>query len=55
MVTGGVHGNGSVHGLKEALLVDAGEDEAGLVQGLRPFGRSPDTHGREGVADAGEE
>ena len=55
MVAGGVHGDGGIHGLLEALLVDAGEDEAGLVQGLRPFGRCPDANGREGVSDAGEE
>ena len=55
MVAGGVHGNGCVHGLEEALLVDASEDEAGLVQGLRPFGRSADADGREGMTNAGEE
>ena len=55
MVAGGVHGDGGVHGLEETLLVDAGEDEAGLIQSLRPFSGSPDADGREGVADAGEE
>ena len=55
MVAGGVHGDGGVNGLQEALLVDAGEDEAGLVQGFRPLRRSPDADGVEGVADAGEE
>ena len=55
MVAGGVHGDGGVNGLQEALLVDAGEDEAGLVQGFRPLRRSPDADGGEGVADAGEE
>ena len=55
MVAGGVHFNRGVDGLKEALFVDAGEDEAGFVQGFRPFGRCPDADGGEGVADACEE
>ena len=55
MVTSGVHGDGGVHGLQEALLVDAGEDETGFVQGLRPFCRCPNAHGRKGMADTGEE
>ena len=55
VVAGGVHGNGGVHGLEEGLFVDAGEDEAGLVQGFRALGRCADAHGRERVPDAGEE
>lgn len=55
MVAGGIHRDGGIHGLEEALFIDAGEDEAGLVQGLRPFGRGTDADGGEGVAGAGEE
>ena len=55
MVASGVHGDGGVHSQKEVLLVDAGEDETGLVQGLRPFGRGADIHGRERMPDASEE
>ena len=55
MVAGGIHGDGGVHGLEEALLVNACENEAGLVQGLGPLGAGPDADGREGMPDAGEE
>lgn len=55
MVASGVHGDGGVNGLQEALLVDAGEDETGFIQGLRPFGRSPDADSRERMPDAGKE
>ena len=48
-------GDGDVDALEEAGGVDAAEDEATFVQGLRPFGRSADTDGWERMADAREE
>ena len=50
-----VHPDGGVNGLQKAALVDAGEDEAGLVEGLGTLGAGADAHGRERVADAREE
>ena len=50
-----VHGDGGLDGLQEALLVDAGQDESGVVERLGAFGRGADADGREGVADGGEE
>ena len=44
-----------INSLKEALLVDAGNDEVALVDGFRTFGRGTDANGWEGVANAGEE
>ena len=54
-VTGAVHFHGGVHGLQEAALVNAGEDEAGLVKGLGALGAGADAHCRERMADAREE
>ena len=42
-------------GLQQALLGDAGECEARLVQRLGALGRGADAHGRERAADRGEE
>ena len=50
-----VHLHGRVHGLQQRALVDAGQDEAALVEGLGPLGRGPDAHGRERVSHALEE
>ena len=50
----GVECHGGVDGLKEAFLVDAGEDEAGFVEALGALGAGADAHGREGMADGGE-
>ena len=55
MVAGFVHLDGGVDGLQEALLVDAGDEEAGFVEGLGALGAGTDADGREGVTDAGEE
>ena len=44
-----------IYSLKEALLIDAGNDEVSLVDGFGTFGRGTDTDGREGVTNAGEE
>lgn len=55
MVACGVHRHGCVDGLQQAILVDAGEDEAGLVEAFGALGAGADAHGREGVADRGEE
>ena len=41
--------HGGVNGLKEALFVDAGDDEIALVDGLRTLGRCADADGREGM------
>ena len=45
----------SIYRLKEALLVNAGNDEVALVDGFGTFGRGADADGREGVTNAGEE
>ena len=44
-----------IYSLKEALLIDAGNDEVALVDGFGTFGRGTDADGREGVTNAGEE
>ena len=55
VIAGGIHGDGGVHGLKEALLVDTSQDEAGLVQRFGPFRRCAYAHRRERVPHTGEE
>ena len=55
MVAGGVHGDSGVNGLEEAAGVDAGDEEAGLVQGLGAFRRCADAHRRERMAHRREE
>ena len=45
----------SIYCLKEALLVNASNDEVALVDGFGTFGRGTDADGREGVTNAGEE
>lgn len=45
----------SIYRLKEALGVDAGNDEVTLVDGFGTFGRGADADGGEGMANAGEE
>ena len=46
---------GSIYCLKEALLIDAGNDEITLVNSLGTLGRGADADGREGMAYTGEE
>lgn len=55
MVAGGVHGHGGLDGLQEAAAVDAGEDEAGVVEALGALGGGADAHCGEGMAHGGEE
>ncbi len=55
MVAGGVHRHGRVDGLQQAILVDAGEDEAGLVEAFGALGAGADAHRGEGVPHRGEE
>ena len=50
-----VHLHGCVNGLKEALLVDAADEEAAFVEGFGPFGAGADADCGEGVADGGKE
>ena len=45
----------SIYGLKEALLVNAGNDEVCLVDGFGTLGRGTDADGRERMTNAGEE
>ena len=45
----------SINCLKEALLIDAGNDEVSLVDGFGTLSRGTDANGREGVTNAGEE
>ena len=47
--------DGGVNGLKQAAGVDAGNDEAALVDGFRTLRRGADAHGGEGMAHRGEE
>ena len=47
--------DGGIDGLQQGGLVDAGDDEAGFVDGFGALGAGADAHGGEGVADAGEE
>lgn len=42
-------------GLEQAALADAGQREAGLVQGFWALGGGADAHRRERAADTGEE
>ena len=37
VVAGGVHGDGGVDGLEQTVRIDAGDEEAGFIKGLRPF------------------
>ena len=46
-----LHLHRQINGLQQLLRVDAGEDEAALVQGLRALGGGADAHRREGLAD----
>ena len=55
MVTVLGHGDGGGDGVQEILLVNAGEDEARLIQRLGALGAGADAHSREGLADAGKE
>ena len=50
-----VHSDGSIDGLKKALFVDAGEDEACVVEAFGALGGGADADGREGMAYGGEE
>ena len=50
-----VHRDCRLDGLQQLFLVDAGEDEACVVERLGTLGRGADAHGREGMADRGEE
>ena len=50
-----VHRHGRVHGLQQRLLVDAGDEEASLVEGLGALGGGADADGRERMPHRGEE
>ena len=49
------HADSEVHALQEALLINAAEDEAGLVEGFGTFCAGADAHGGDGFADGGVE
>ena len=55
VVAGGIHGDGGLDGLQQGAGVDAGDEEAGLVQRLGPLGRRADADGRERMAHGCEE
>ena len=55
MVAVGIHRNGGIHCLKQVVLIDAGDEEAGLVKGFRALGAGADADSRERMTDAGEE
>lgn len=50
-----VHSNGGFHGLKKRFLIDACEDEAGVVERFGTLCGCADADGREGMTDRGEE
>lgn len=50
-----VHGDGCIYSLEETLFINAGEDEAGVVERLRTLGRCADANCREGMTYGGEE
>ena len=50
-----VHLDGGVDGLEERFFVDAGEDEAGVVERLGTLCRGADAHCGEGMADGDKE
>ena len=49
------HADGEVYALQETLLVNAAEDEAGLVEGFGAFCAGAYAHGGDGFADGGVE
>lgn len=49
------HTDGEVYALQETLLVNAAEDEAGLVKGFGTLCAGADAHGGDGFADGGVE
>ena len=53
VVAGSVHRHGGVHGLQQAAGVDAGNEEARLVERLGALGRRADAYRRERMADRG--
>lgn len=55
VVAGAVHRQGRPNGLQQAALVDAGKDEAAVVQRLGTLGAGADANRREGATDRGEE
>lgn len=55
MVPGLAHSDCHVHGLQQALRVDAGKDEACLVQSLGALGGGADAHRGEWLPNGGEE
>lgn len=54
MVTFLAEADCGIYCLKETLLIDAGNDEIGFVDGFGTFGRGADANGGEGVTYAGE-
>lgn len=50
-----VHGYGGIDGLQQRFLINAGEDEPGVVKALGALGRGADADGRERMAHGGEE
>lgn len=49
------HADGEVYALQEALLVNAAEDEAGLVEGFGALCAGANANGGDGFADGGVE
>lgn len=49
------HADGEVHALQEALLVNAAEDKAGLVESFGTLCAGADAYGGDGFADGGVE
>lgn len=50
-----VHGDGGVDSLQKRLFINAGEDEAGVIERLGSLRGGTDADGRERMADRGEE
>lgn len=50
-----IHCDGCLDSLKKRFLVDAGEDESGIVERFGSFGRGADADCREGMSNGSEE
>ncbi len=55
VVAGGVHRDGCVDRLKQRVLIDTGDEEAGFVKCFRTLGGCADADSGERMADGGEE
>lgn len=55
MISRGIHCHSRIDGLQQRAGVDAGDEEAPLIQGLRPLCRGANANRREGVSHRSKE